>query len=983
MLQSSESAIYSKEIEELSTKVSSVKKWLHTVRNCISEKSPGVIEVDIVTNLKSEITQLQLQVPEVSVFLDFATQVETCQSRCTEMSKGSITLKNLEVLVQEYDGFAVNVPELKLLRQFQSDAFDWLSRFNEIVKNAHDREDQENVVNELVCLEKDGSLLKVQVVDELLLVDVELKKASCRVEAWKVLHSKMPLESVQQVMVVATELQIENEEVFKKISDVLAQAVCLEVKAKHVLSCEVQMSEFEDVVRMSEDLSAVIPTLDAVKGALSVAKSWLTKSKPFLASDLGLMPVSNSLLRVDTLKNLVSESKSLKILLEERSLLEDVLASFMQWETNAYSALDDAESLLNILDVSDEISSDLIFQIANHVATMESITKAEFTHRYDSRVVPKLQESFAVFHWCFRAVTLCDVNPTLKEVKTLLEDAECHRVKFASRPFWRLLVDGIKWLKQAVEILVPCNNKKVNLSNVDEALRQSKMIKLSFPLIVDRLVDAIKRHNAWVDEVKAFFSHSTGERSWSLLLQLEGRGSTDAFNCVEMDMVVSEVQRVKEWKRRGGSIIGIKVGDDSMLLDGLSQISDTLDRSLYLHNKPDGCNERNVCMFCLNDSRDQEVSTCSECLDFYHMQCINPASGSTSHAATHICPYCHNIESGKISRLKIDAKRPELDMFTELLSDADNLCVEIEEKAIICKIIEKALAHKACLIQIVEFSLASLGEDLSVAVRKLSNALKAVEVVGVYERESNGKFELALARNSWRVRASKLLNSSQKPSINQIQRLLKEGLTINVPLEDYFWHRLETIKENGLQWAAKAKKVSADSGALELHKVFELIAEGENSPVHFDKELKLLQERSMLYCICRKPYDQRAMIACDKCDEWYHFDCIRLSYAPKTYICPACKVDTLDEEDKCTSSSIALERSNGECEEPQTPSPRPMELRREAERSNSNATRNNDISTKRRSGIERLLWRNRKPFRRVAKKRVELEVFSPFFHVQS
>ncbi|KAI3786595.1 hypothetical protein L1987_40393 [Smallanthus sonchifolius] len=43
----------------------------------------------------------------------------------------------------------------------------------------------ENVVNEWTCLEKDGSLLKVQV-DELLLVDVELKKASCKVEAWKV-----------------------------------------------------------------------------------------------------------------------------------------------------------------------------------------------------------------------------------------------------------------------------------------------------------------------------------------------------------------------------------------------------------------------------------------------------------------------------------------------------------------------------------------------------------------------------------------------------------------------------------------------------------------------------------------------------------------------------------------------------------------------------------------------------------------------------
>ena len=63
----------------------------------------------------------------------------------------------------------------------------------------------------------------------------------------------------------------------------------------------------------------------------------------------------------------------------------------------------------------------------------------------------------------------------------------------------------------------------------------------------------------------------------------------------------------------------------------------------------------------------------------------------------------------------------------------------------------------------------------------------------------------------------------------------------------------------------------------------------------------------MLYCICRKPYDQRPMIACDKCDEWYHFDCIKLSSAPKSYICPACKVDTLD-EGKCTSSSIEQER---------------------------------------------------------------------------
>lgn len=45
----------------------------------------------------------------------------------------------------------------------------------------------------------------------------------------------------------------------------------------------------------------------------------------------------------------------------------------------------------------------------------------------------------------------------------------------------------------------------------------------------------------------------------------------------------------------------------------------------------------------------------------------------------------------------------------------------------------------------------------------------------------------------------------------------------------------------------------------------------------------------MLYCICRKPDDERAMIACDQCNEWYHFDCIKLLSLPKIFICAACK----------------------------------------------------------------------------------------------
>lgn len=37
-------------------------------------------------------------------------------------------------------------------------------------------------------------------------------------------------------------------------------------------------------------------------------------------------------------------------------------------------------------------------------------------------------------------------------------------------------------------------------------------------------------------------------------------------------------------------------------------------------------------------------------------------------------------------------------------------------------------------------------------------------------------------------------------------------------------------------------------------------------------------DNDTLYCICRRPYDvPRFMIACDKCDQWFHGECIEIS----------------------------------------------------------------------------------------------------------
>lgn len=49
-----------------------------------------------------------------------------------------------------------------------------------------------------------------------------------------------------------------------------------------------------------------------------------------------------------------------------------------------------------------------------------------------------------------------------------------------------------------------------------------------------------------------------------------------------------------------------------------------------------------------------------------------------------------------------------------------------------------------------------------------------------------------------------------------------------------------------------------------------------------------------LYCICRQPgSDERAMIACDTCDDWFHADCVGVSEDSirliDRFVCPLCE----------------------------------------------------------------------------------------------
>ncbi|KAK6251304.1 hypothetical protein SCA6_005309 [Theobroma cacao] len=987
------SPIHVKESEMLSQKISLSKVWIESARKLISDKRPAAIDIDILYKLKSEILELHVQVQEMEILFDLLSQAESCQTRCRSVLDGSVTLKDVEVLLQEMESFTVNIPELRLLKQYQIDASLWIARYDNIMKNVHQREDQQNVIEELNCILEDGASLKIQVY-ELPLVKIELKKARCREKALKACDTKMALDLLQQLLAEAVVLQIEREELFLGLSRELAGALQWEEKAKNLLACKAEMSEFEDLIRTSEDIVAITPSLGDVKDAISVAKSWLNNAKPFLGSDFSGLSAPCSLQKLGDLKELVSQSRFLKIMLEERSVLETVLKNCMEWQREAFSVLQDVECLYGVTDIGDGRSNGLISKIESLLTLLESVTKAGLSLRVDFPEIPKLQNACSTLRWCNQVLSFCYLIPSYEHVASVMDIAGQLSITCSSGNLLSSLIFGAKWLKNVSEVIsAPSKCKACKLTDAEEMLTEYQGISISFPMMVAQLTDATCKHRLWQEQVHQFFGLELAERSWSQIMQLKEHGKASFFTCAELDMVLSEVEKVEKWKQRCMDAVANFAGDENTLLGALQKIKESLDRSLYVYEKSESCEGVCLCMCCANGYEDLEFLTCSTCKDCYHLQCV----GYRNHAEVYVCSYCQLLMGGSIPNkgggiLRHNGKYSDLKLLSELVSIDENFCVRIEERDKLQQIVDQGCACRTCLTQIVDFEMSYYDKHLSVVGKKLTTALKAIGVAGVYDHQSYCDLERALARYSWRVRVSRLLDALEKglekPSIQQIQRHLKEGEAMNILPEDYFRLKLSALKDIGLQWADRAKKVAADSGALGLDGVYELIAEGESLPVCLKRELELLRARSMLYCICRKPYDERSMIACGQCGEWYHIKCVKLLSPPKVYICAACVpgtenlVSTLrpsDQERLTYAKSV----------EPKTPSPRHTKPRMGLKKSEPSLTQkmlaiaNRDSNFGRSNGIDRLWWRNRKPFRRVAKKRAELDSLSSFFHRQS
>ncbi|CAL1375354.1 unnamed protein product [Linum trigynum] len=1005
--------IYVKESEKLSKKVSSAKVWIDQARKSLAGECSTVVDVNSLYKLKSEILDLEVELPEVEMLSSLIEKAELCQLQCSHALQAPLVLKDVASIIQEFGDLNINVPEFMLLKQYHSDAVSWISRRDDVSSNILERKDQCKVIEELNCLIKDGASIRISV-DGLPLLESELKKACCREKALKARDTKRPLELIKELVEEATMLHIESEKAFIDISDMLAAALCWEETAKQLLAHGASLCKFESLIRSSSDIFILLPTLDDVHNAVLKAKCWLKEAEAFLSCSSSPATGSSSLLKLDHLKGLLGQSNWLKVSLSECERLQVILRDCEEWEKVARSALNDAICIFNVGDIMvPETSSELVSEIQCLHSRMESIKVAGSSLRCDLPEILEVQNASSTLQWCARALSLCTSAPSWQDVQNLIKDSGSLSAAHVSKGLCSSLISGVKWLHKAFDaISLPTESGRCSFSHAEEVLAEYQCIANIFPMMmVDQLVNAIGKHKQWKERVDRFLSLSPGLRSLSEMQELEELGRAAAFGCGELESILSESKNVEEWKRRCAEIVGESLDDKAALLRALQKIITSLDLSMCIFDKSERCGGKFLNMCCTRILDDQESIICSSCKNRYHLD-LDPLLADAEVAATYICIYCQFRNSGikgpKGGHIFSGAKKAELSLLVELLSLSDSFSVRINEVGVLQEIVEKALIVRKGLKEVAEFVLSYKDKDLKPVSEKLAIALKAIEAAGVYDHEVDGDFQLAVARHSWKVRVDQILASGlKKPTLQEVHHLMEEAFTMDISPEDYFRLRLSELKDTATHWADRANKVSNDSGALALDKVFELISEVENLPFHLEEELESLRARSKLYCICRKPRDNGPMVTCAKCEELYHGECIKLAPPPRQiYICPACKTGSesegeellrlatpleMEEDDKILY--LAMKRSSSDMSkvevEPKTPSPRSSHMKvgriaTKRQNKKSGASRNGDNNGGRRSlstGIDRLWWRNRKPFRRAAKKRTQLQSLTQLFLV--
>eukprot|EP00743_Colponemidia_sp_Colp-15_P008794 GILK01009596.1.p1 GENE.GILK01009596.1~~GILK01009596.1.p1 ORF type:complete len:1734 (+),score=481.87 GILK01009596.1:978-6179(+) len=144
---------------------------------------------------------------------------------------------------------------------------------------------------------------------------------------------------------------------------------------------------------------------------------------------------------------------------------------------------------------------------------------------------------------------------------------------------------------------------------------------------------------------------------------------------------------------------------------------------------------------------------------------------------------------------------------------------------------------------------------------------------------------------NWADRARDLLDVNAE--LERMQHWLNQASSFQIAVREY--SELKLAVDKAVDWTMRAHKALAEPN-ISVEKMKSLAAEAKTIPAHLPL-LPMVEGRCKIYCLCQEADEGRTlMICCDKCDEWFHIDCVNVTKAQakkiNTFVCPTCAEKT-------------------------------------------------------------------------------------------
>lgn len=108
-----------------------------------------------------------------------------------------------------------------------------------------------------------------------------------------------------------------------------------------------------------------------------------------------------------------------------------------------------------------------------------------------------------------------------------------------------------------------------------------------------------------------------------------------------------------------------------------------------------------------------------------------------------------------------------------------------------------------------------------------------------------------------------MFQSGERIDVQDARNLVETGEKLKVQTEEL--KRLKAEVRAARNWSNRAKECNVEQGSIHINDVKDLIEEHSSLLIEMPDDLEILEQATIGYCICRRPYDG-FMIGCDHCE---------------------------------------------------------------------------------------------------------------------